>query len=113
MLAMTLRVDKEAPCVVAWHVAPRVALTYPNKSMVHNCVEEVFCVDGENVDYYGDVEGFVKWRRGAYFNRPPFLGRHGHSLKTRPPFKVIVKFHSLKEAEPHDIREGIESTFKE
>jgi len=109
----TLRIDKVTRSTIGWAVFPKVALSYPNKSMVHDVAEEAFCVDGENIDYYGDVEGFVKWRRGAYFHRPPFMARHGHSLKTSPPFKVFMKHYSLKAAEAHDIKEGFPSTFTE
>jgi len=113
VLSRTLRQDKDANCSIGYNVFQNVALTYPNKTMVHDVVEEAFCVEGGNMDYYGDVETWVKWRRGAYFHRPPFLGRHGHSLKTELPFKVFIKFHSLKLAEPHDIKEGISSSFVE
>ena len=113
VLSKTLREDKEANCTIGWRVFPKVALTYPNQTQYHAFAEEVFCVDGENVDFDGDVEGFIKWRRGMYICRPPNMSRHGHSLKTRTPFKVIVKHHSLKPSEGSDRKEGLPSTFVE
>jgi ChrR Cupin-like domain len=106
-MSRTLRVDKKANCSIGWRVNPRPWQSYPNKTVVHEFVEEVFVVEGENVDYYGDIESWVYWRPGMYMHRPPYRARHGHTFKYKVPFKVFVKHHSTHPSEPHDAVEGI------
>jgi len=108
-----LRQDKEAGCTIDWQVHSKVILARENTIVGHDHVMEVFCVEGENVDFNGDVEGFVIWRRGMYIHRSPFRSRDGHSVKTGGHLKLLVKSHSLEPYKPLEVTHGLPSTFKE
>ena len=108
-----LRQDRVANYTVDWQVHSKPVLVRENTIVGHDHVMEVFCVDGENLDYNGDVEGFVTWRRGMYIHRSPFRSRDGNSVKTGGHLRLFVKSHSLEPYKPLEVVQGLPSTFKE
>jgi hypothetical protein len=86
-----LREDKEARVTVLISGAFKPDMVLDGKADVHDHVEEVYTIDGEIEDYFGDVDGHIIWKPGMYVYRQPFTSAHGDVLKTKLPQMIFVK----------------------
>ena len=86
-----LREDTEAKVSVLLSQASKPDMVLEGTADVHNHSEEVFVLDGEIEDYFGDVDGHVLWKKDMYVYRNPFESAHGDVLKTVLPQNILVR----------------------
>ena len=116
-----LRKDKESDVSLMihghWEVGGRGLV---GQGHIHDHVEEVYVIMGENEDYLGDIDGHIYWVAGTYLCREPNTSMHGNTLRhtvpmmtcvRRPFVEDLVTFH---QPTPHNIVADIPSiTFAE
>lgn len=86
-----LRQDEEAGVTVLISGAFKPDMVLDGRADVHDHVEEVYVIDGEIEDYFGDIDGHILWKPGMYVYREPFTSAHGDVLKTKLPQMIFVK----------------------
>jgi hypothetical protein len=89
----TLRVDKEANCLITYQFANMFTMFLPGKKWIHPSIEEAYCIEGAGWDYVGEVETFVLLKPGTYIYRPPNETFHGTATTVEVPRRIFVKYY--------------------
>ena len=92
---LTLRVDKEAECVLVYQICHKAGVFNPGETWVHPHIEEAYFTEchGSSLDYLGEIEGHVAYTSPCYLYRPPG-SRHGNAQYC--PSTILCKYYSTE-----------------